>query len=159
MESSVFKSVFIVLRKGVQKRGRKSKKRRTFSKFSRRFFEKRRSRGHRTKRIIEDMREPPITIEKWKGYSEITESAPQNEMIHGVTFGLHLGVKWWACCCKDDTCRHVCVTWGGTMVRWWEKRARERLKRGLLGMFENGVAAWLLHLLYIDEIASVYRRS
>ncbi len=26
-------------------------------------------------------------------------------------------------------------------------------------MFENGVAAWLLHLLYIDEIASVYRRS
>ena len=45
------------------------------------------------------------------------------------------------------------------MVRWWEKRARERLKRGLFGMFENGVAAWLLHLLYIDEIASVYRRS
>ena len=45
------------------------------------------------------------------------------------------------------------------MVRWKEKRARERLKRGLFWMFENGVAVWLLHLLYIDEIASVYRES
>lgn len=45
------------------------------------------------------------------------------------------------------------------MVRWREKRARERLKRGLLGMFENGVAVLLLHYLYIAEIASVYRES
>ena len=45
------------------------------------------------------------------------------------------------------------------MVRWREKRARERLKGGLFWIFENGVAVLLLHYLYIAEIASVYRRS
>lgn len=34
-----------------------------------------------------------------------------------------------------------------------------RMIKKAMYLSENGVAAWLLHLLYIDEIASVYRRS
>ena len=60
------------------------------------------------------------------------------KMIRVGTFALHEVAQW----CDG----------GG-------KRARERLKRGLFWMFENGVAVLLLHYLYIAEIASVYRRS
>lgn len=73
---------------------------------------------------------------------------------------LHLGYIWGR---NDGRVAAKMIRVGTFALRevaqWCEKRARERLKRGLFWMFENGVAAWLLHLLYIDEISSVYRRS